>query len=166
MSQNTLDEIVEKCETLEFESNDIIFKQGEVSEKLYGVLDGEVELCLVFKDKILKTDIQYEEAIQTRVEVTEKPIVVDTIGHNEVFAWSSFVKPGRTVTIARCLENSRIFAVPAGHLKFLFEKGVLVVGLTYPVVPRGEETLRFQLNAAHTEEDVADVLEVLSQFPS
>ena len=53
-----------------------------------------------------------------------------------------------------------------GMVKFLFEKGILVVGLTYPVVPRGEETLRFQLNAAHTEKDVADVLEVLSQFPS
>ena len=49
-------------------------------------------------------------------------------------------------------------------VQFLFENGILVVGLTFPVVPRGEETLRFQLNAAHTEADVDYALEVLSQF--
>ncbi|MCU0604519.1 MAG: aminotransferase class I/II-fold pyridoxal phosphate-dependent enzyme, partial [Desulfobacterales bacterium] len=32
----------------------------------------------------------------------------------------------------------------------LFEAGVLAVGLTFPVVPRGDETIRFQINAAHT----------------
>jgi len=46
----------------------------------------------------------------------------------------------------------------------LFEKGILVVGLTYPVVPRGEETIRFQINAAHTEQDIEYTLEVLSEF--
>jgi glycine C-acetyltransferase len=47
-----------------------------------------------------------------------------------------------------------------------FEKGVLVVGLTYPVVPRGEETIRFQLSASHTEADVGYVLDLLSDFKS
>jgi len=46
----------------------------------------------------------------------------------------------------------------------LFEKGVLVVGLTFPVVPRGDETIRFQINAAHTEADVDYVLNVLREF--
>ena len=46
----------------------------------------------------------------------------------------------------------------------LFEKGVLVVGLTYPVVPRGDETIRFQINAAHTAADVDYVLSVLKEF--
>ena len=46
----------------------------------------------------------------------------------------------------------------------LFDKGVLVVGLTYPVVPRGDETIRFQINAAHTAADVDYVLSVLKEF--
>jgi glycine C-acetyltransferase len=46
----------------------------------------------------------------------------------------------------------------------LFDKGVLVVGLTFPVVPRGDETIRFQLNADHTKADVEYVLDVLSAF--
>jgi len=40
----------------------------------------------------------------------------------------------------------------------LYENGVLVVGLTFPVVPKGDETIRFQINAAHTEADIDDVL--------
>ncbi|HKJ69253.1 MAG TPA: aminotransferase class I/II-fold pyridoxal phosphate-dependent enzyme [bacterium] len=49
-------------------------------------------------------------------------------------------------------------------VKALFEQGILVVGLTFPVVPRGDETIRFQINAAHTEADIDYVLEVLSEF--
>ncbi|MFZ0391328.1 MAG: aminotransferase class I/II-fold pyridoxal phosphate-dependent enzyme [Calditrichia bacterium] len=49
-------------------------------------------------------------------------------------------------------------------VKYLFDKGILVVGLTFPVVPRGDETLRFQINAAHTADDVDYVLKALSDF--
>jgi glycine C-acetyltransferase len=45
-----------------------------------------------------------------------------------------------------------------------FEHGVLVVGLTFPVVPQGDETIRFQINAAHTEADVDEVLDVLDRI--
>jgi glycine C-acetyltransferase len=44
----------------------------------------------------------------------------------------------------------------------LFERGVLAVGLTFPVVPKGDETIRFQINAAHTEADIAQVLDALA----
>jgi glycine C-acetyltransferase len=43
----------------------------------------------------------------------------------------------------------------------LFDRGILAVGLTFPVVPRGDETIRFQINAAHTEADIDEVVEVL-----
>lgn len=46
----------------------------------------------------------------------------------------------------------------------LYDKGILVVGLTFPVVPRGDETIRFQINAAHTEADITYTLGVLSEF--
>ncbi|MFT5586583.1 MAG: glycine C-acetyltransferase [Cognaticolwellia sp.] len=39
--------------------------------------------------------------------------------------------------------------------------GVLVVGLNFPVVPKGDQSIRFQINAAHTEADIAEVLRVL-----
>lgn len=42
--------------------------------------------------------------------------------------------------------------------------GILVVGLNFPVVPDGDQTIRFQINAAHTEADIDQVLSVLEQI--
>ena len=47
------------------------------------------------------------------------------------------------------------------HLK---ANGVLATGLTFPVVPQGDEEIRFQVNADHTEADIDRVLEVLRTF--
>ncbi|MBU8849804.1 MAG: aminotransferase class I/II-fold pyridoxal phosphate-dependent enzyme [Desulfobacterales bacterium] len=47
---------------------------------------------------------------------------------------------------------------------YLFNHGVLVVGLTFPVVPKGDETIRFQINACHTSADIEHVIELLSNF--
>jgi glycine C-acetyltransferase len=47
----------------------------------------------------------------------------------------------------------------------LFEHGVLVTGLGHPVVPAGEEELRFQLTAEHTDADVDEVLAALRAAP-
>jgi len=37
------------------------------------------------------------------------------------------------------------------------------VGLTFPVVPRGDETIRVQINAAHTEADIDELLRCLKE---
>jgi glycine C-acetyltransferase len=49
-------------------------------------------------------------------------------------------------------------------VKHFFDGGVLVVGLAFPVVPKGDDTIRVQINAAHTEADVAEALGVLEAF--
>lgn len=36
----------------------------------------------------------------------------------------------------------------------LFEKGILVTNITYPVVPKGKDEIRIQLNASHTTEAI------------
>lgn len=46
----------------------------------------------------------------------------------------------------------------------LFARKVLVVGLTFPVVPQGDESIRFQINAAHTEADIEYVLNLLGEL--
>jgi glycine C-acetyltransferase len=54
-------------------------------------------------------------------------------------------------------DTGRVRAMVQG----LYDRGILAVGLTFPVVPRGDETIRFQINAAHTEGDIVDVLGAL-----
>jgi glycine C-acetyltransferase len=41
---------------------------------------------------------------------------------------------------------------------------MLATGLNYPVVPRGDEEIRFQVSADPTETDIDYVLEVLKKF--
>jgi glycine C-acetyltransferase len=51
------------------------------------------------------------------------------------------------------------------HLvRHLYDNGVLATGLNYPVVPKGDEEIRFQVNADHTEADIEEVLSVLASF--
>jgi len=50
-------------------------------------------------------------------------------------------------------------------VQHLREHGVLATGLSYPVVPRGEDEIRFQLSALHTDADVDEALAALASFP-
>ena len=44
----------------------------------------------------------------------------------------------------------------------LFDGGVLATGLAYPVVPKGDEEIRLQVNADHTASDIDHVLSILA----
>ena len=44
-------------------------------------------------------------------------------------------------------------------------EGILATGLNYPVVPRGDEEIRFQISADHTAADMDEVLGVLRRLP-
>ncbi|MDI6860776.1 MAG: aminotransferase class I/II-fold pyridoxal phosphate-dependent enzyme [Caldisericia bacterium] len=49
-------------------------------------------------------------------------------------------------------------------VKYLRENGVLSTGLNYPIVPKGEELIRFQVTYEHTEYDINYVLGVIKNF--
>jgi glycine C-acetyltransferase len=49
-------------------------------------------------------------------------------------------------------------------VQFLVGNGILATGLNYPVVPKGDEEIRFQINADHTIYDIDYALEVLKKF--
>jgi glycine C-acetyltransferase len=57
-------------------------------------------------------------------------------------------------------DTARVRSMVAG----LYERGILAVGLTFPVVPKGDETIRFQINAAHTEDDIGELLSALQEL--
>ena len=52
----------------------------------------------------------------------------------------------------------------AALVRHLFAHEVLATGLAYPVVPRGDEEIRFQISADHTPADVDYALDVLAGF--
>jgi len=47
-------------------------------------------------------------------------------------------------------------------VKYLKDNGILSTGIYYPVVPRGDEEIRFQICAEHTKPDIDYVLSYIS----
>lgn len=49
-------------------------------------------------------------------------------------------------------------------VKHLRDSGILATGLAFPVVPRGEEEIRFQISADHSTADIDEALAALAAF--
>ncbi len=49
-------------------------------------------------------------------------------------------------------------------INHLFQHQILATGLNYPIVPKGDEEIRFQINANHTTKDIDSILEILKNF--
>jgi len=54
-------------------------------------------------------------------------------------------------------------ALAARMADAMLEKGVYVIGFSYPVVPQGKARIRCQISAAHSEEDLAFALDQFSR---
>jgi glycine C-acetyltransferase len=50
-------------------------------------------------------------------------------------------------------------------VRHLRDQGILATGLNYPVVPKGDEEIRFQISAEHTAADIDEALAVLGHLP-
>ena len=121
LTPKTLDAIAAKCKILKFERDQVIFHFEDRAEHLYGLVEGEVDLVLIFMDKILKTEIEYEKALHARMVDKEKQIIVDTVTPGKVFGWASLVGPAKRTVTAACTQSSRVFAVPAADLKAMMD---------------------------------------------
>jgi glycine C-acetyltransferase len=69
--------------------------------------------------------------------------------------------PGEHPVVPLMVRDTAKTRALVAHLR---SNGVLATGLAFPVVPRGDEEIRFQVNADHTESDIDEVLGVLGRF--
>ena len=70
--------------------------------------------------------------------------------------------PGEHPVVPLMVRDTDRTSALVTHLR---NHGILATGLNYPVVPRGDEEIRFQISADHTEADVDEALEALRAFP-
>jgi glycine C-acetyltransferase len=68
--------------------------------------------------------------------------------------------PGPHPVVPLMVRDTERTATLVSHL---YDNGVLATGLNHPVVPKGDEEIRFQVNADHTEADIDEVLSVLAR---
>ena len=54
-------------------------------------------------------------------------------------------------------------ALAARRADLLLERGIYVIGFSYPVVPQGQARIRIQLSAAHTDEQVGRAVRAFAE---
>ncbi|MFZ2077821.1 MAG: aminotransferase class I/II-fold pyridoxal phosphate-dependent enzyme [Xanthobacteraceae bacterium] len=69
--------------------------------------------------------------------------------------------PGEHPVVPLMLRDAARTSALIAHLR---REGILATGLNYPVVPKGDEEIRFQITADHTAADVDSALEALARF--
>jgi glycine C-acetyltransferase len=69
------------------------------------------------------------------------------------------IVPGRHPIVPIMLGDAALATRMADRL---LEKGVYVIGFSYPVVPQGKARIRVQVSAAHTREDLAFAVEAFA----
>jgi len=68
---------------------------------------------------------------------------------------------GEHPVVPLMVRDSALTARLVAHLR---SNGILATGLNYPVVPKGEEEIRFQISADHTALDIDEALVALERF--
>jgi CRP-like cAMP-binding protein len=121
IESGTLDVIARSATTKEYPPNTLIFTENEEPHSLFGLLDGVVELSLLFTERVFKTnELRYEEAIRSGFEESEIQIVVDEINPGEIFGWSALAGIEKRTATAKSVGAVQAFALPAMELRSLF----------------------------------------------
>jgi glycine C-acetyltransferase len=104
------------------------------------------------------------------IELVDGPLGASLLGHLRAMtqrfkaalvALGLETLPGEHPVVPLMLRDSARTSALVAHLR---RAGILATGLNYPVVPKGEEEIRFQISADHTEADIDDVVEALRAF--
>ena len=69
--------------------------------------------------------------------------------------------PGEHPIVPVFIRDTAKTTAPVSHL---FNRNILATGLNYPVVPQGDQEIRLQVSAEHTEMDIDYILNVLADF--
>jgi glycine C-acetyltransferase len=109
-------------------------------------------------------------AAQTAVELVDSPLGLELLAHLRAMTArfkTGLVQlgletlPGEHPVVPLMLRDTARTSALVAHLR---HQGILATGLNYPVVPKGEEEIRFQVSADHTPADVDEVLAALRSF--
>jgi glycine C-acetyltransferase len=127
----------------------------------------ETSPCYVYSNPITPAEAA---AAERAVELVDGPPGLGLLAHlramTERFK-GGLVKlgfetlPGEHPVVPLMLRDGARTAALVAHLR---RHGILATGLNYPVVPKGEEEIRFQISADHVPADIDEALQALRSF--
>lgn len=110
-------------------------------------------------------------AAKTALDILDSPRGIQMLGH--LRAMTARFRDGLSALGFESLKGDhpvvplmvRDTARTSDLVGYLRAQGILATGLNYPVVPRGDEEIRFQISADHTAADVDEALAALESWP-
>ena len=121
MSPAIIQALTEHGEEKVVQAGGVVLEQGAPAEKLYGLIEGEVELCFIFKDHILRSDVQHEESVVRWWETVDTSIVLDTLDPGDLLGWSAMTGGETYTATVICTVESRVWAVSGDFLRSLLD---------------------------------------------
>jgi glycine C-acetyltransferase len=91
------------------------------------------------------------ELLMTSTALRDQLEVNTQYFRKEITALGFEIKPGSHPIVPIMLKEAKLAQQMAA---LLLEKGIYVIGFSYPVVPMGQARIRVQLSALHTREDL------------
>ncbi|MCG8689053.1 MAG: cyclic nucleotide-binding domain-containing protein [Desulfobacterales bacterium] len=122
ISRERQEEIESFAITQDYAQGETVFQSDEPARNLYGLLKGEVSLALVFREEVVTRNIKWEEYVDIKKEIFEKPVIIEEISPGNIFGWSALVEPAKMTAAAKCETDCQILLIPAELLKKVFEK--------------------------------------------
>jgi glycine C-acetyltransferase len=138
VSSNTVIEYLRESAPMYIYSNPITCSEAAATLKVLEILDSETGI----------KRLEHLAAMTRKFEAGLKTLGFETIEGPH---------PVVPLMVRETAETTKL-------VKYLTENGVLGTGLNFPVVPKGDEEIRFQVNADHTEADIDKVLEILKNY--
>jgi len=104
LPKEKLEEISKICEVLEYKKGDIIFREGEDAERIFALLDGEIELY-----------------IQLSTRPDRIPFSIISMPY-DTFGWTALVPPHYYTASSMCRKDTKVAAINRIDLINLIEK--------------------------------------------
>ena len=138
-----------------------------------GYVSGRAEIIALLRQKsrpylfsntlappIVGGSLKALELVSRSTELRDKLMRNTQIFREGITALGYTVLPGEHPITPIMLGDAALAAHVADAL---LDKGIYVIGFSYPVVPQGQARIRVQISAAHSEEDLTHALEAFGQ---
>ena len=125
VSPSTLESLARISSTRELVAGEILFREHEISEYLYVIVSGQVDVQYLLKSGKRKS--------------------FDILGPGDFLVWSAVIKPHKTVSIGICRAKTEVIAIEAAPLRELCEADCR---FGYRLMSQLAQSLRHRLKGA------------------
>jgi len=112
---------------------------------------------------IVATSLKVLEILSTSTELRDRLAENTTYFRRQISGLGLNVIPGQHPIVPIMLGDA---VLAQSMAQKLLEKGVYVIGFSYPVVPKGAARIRTQVSAAHTKKDLDFAIEKIAEVKS